>query len=358
MPSIKYPMVRSEDDRIWRKYCGFLDLSLPQFMSIQESLLLQQLEKAARCPLWKKFIGDKTPTSVDEFRHLVPLTTYQDYLPELDTGDGRALPEEPYVWAHTSGASGTFRRVPYTLESYNHSLENLMSALILACSGQKGQSSIKEGDRVLFNVAPSPYLSGILASGASQIFNLRPIISPDKHDGMDFKEKITRGFEASLRTGVDIMVAMTSVLVKTGSDFSQLLLEIAELLVRVLEDDRMRWPGLTAVVAPGAAASGILRSLVPMDTGVVIDASVRQLGEGRFAGAVLRKRIARVPGFAAVVAVDRGGVMVGPFFAAVSLSIVASGSEQSALVLAVPQRDAVFIHVHGGHVAVDIRLRL
>jgi len=79
-----------------------------------------------------------------------------------------------------------------------------------------------EGDRVLFNVAPTPYLSGILASGASRMFDLQPIMPPDMHDGMDFREKITRGFEVSLRTGMDILVAMTSVLVKTGNEFNRM----------------------------------------------------------------------------------------------------------------------------------------
>ncbi len=222
MQYIKYPMVQSEYDRVWTKYCGFLDLSLQQFMSTQESLLLQQLEKLTLCPLWKRLVGHRIPKSINEYRNLVPLTMYEDYLPELDAGNEQALPEEPFVWANTSGAAGRYRRVPYTLEAYNRSLDNLMAVLILACSKQKGRSSLMEGDRVLFNVAPPPYLSGLLACGASQIFNLRPVISPDMYDGMDFKEKITRGFEMSLRTGMDILVAMTSVLVKTGNEFNQM----------------------------------------------------------------------------------------------------------------------------------------
>jgi hypothetical protein len=190
-------------------------------MSIQESSLLQQLDNVASCSLGKKLIGNKAPTSVDEFRQYIPLTNYNDYLPELDPGDESALPQKPYTWAQTSGDSGIFRRVPYTLESYQRTLDNLLAALILACSKHRGQSSIKEGDRVLFNVAPTPYLSGILASGASQLFNLRPIIPPDIHDNMDFKEKVAKGFQMSLSTGVDIILAMTSVLVKTGSDFNR-----------------------------------------------------------------------------------------------------------------------------------------
>jgi hypothetical protein len=220
--STKYPIVQSEYDRVWRKYCGFIDLNLQQFMLIQESLLLQQLERVTRCPMGRRLVGRRTPASAEEYRHLVSLTTYEDYLPELDQGDELALPEEPHVWASTTGAADSYRRVPYTFEAYNRSLDNLMSVFILACSRQKGQSSIMEGDRVLFNVAPSPYLSGILASGASQVFNLRPIMPPDMHDSMDFKEKIARGFEISLKTGIDILVAMTSVLVKTGNEFNRM----------------------------------------------------------------------------------------------------------------------------------------
>ncbi len=215
----EFHIVMSETDKVWLKYCGFLELTVPQFMSIQESLLLQQAERMAHCPLGRRLMGPRAPVSVAEYREVVPLTTYEDYLPEIDPRDAAALPEEPYVWASTSGAGGGCRRVPYTREAYQRSLDNLMSVFILACSRQKGESSLMEGDRVLYNIAPAPYLSGLLAAGASQTFNLRPVMPPDLHDVVDFHEKIARGFEMSLRTGVDIMIAMTSVLVKTANEF-------------------------------------------------------------------------------------------------------------------------------------------
>ncbi|UCB42801.1 MAG: GH3 auxin-responsive promoter family protein, partial [Dehalococcoidales bacterium] len=59
-------------------------------------------------------------------------------------------------------------------------------------------------------------------SGAYQTFNLKAVMPPDEHDSMDFKDKVAKGFETSLKTGVDILVAMTSVLVKLGNDFSEL----------------------------------------------------------------------------------------------------------------------------------------
>ncbi|MBN1190200.1 MAG: GH3 auxin-responsive promoter family protein [Dehalococcoidales bacterium] len=218
---MKYPIVKSGSDRAWLKYCGFLDLSVDQFISIQESLLMQQIEKVSLCKLGQKIMGRNIPRNVKEFRRFVPLTRYEDYLPELDMCDESALVEKPYTWAHTSGGSIAYRKVPIMNEVRQKQLDHLMAAFILACSRCKGQSSVAEGDRVLFNVAPKPYLSGVLATGASETFNMHPVIDPHDHDRLEFREKMTRGFEQSLRTGMDILVAMTGVLVKTGNEFDQ-----------------------------------------------------------------------------------------------------------------------------------------
>ncbi len=220
---MKHPVILSEEDRNWEKYCGFLDLSVKQFMSIQEALLLQQLKCSSQCQLTKKLLGNKIPATVNEFRRSVPLTRYDDYIEELERLDGSALAEKPYVWVQTTGGSNTTKRVPYTYHGYQVALDNLMSVFLLACSRQRGQSDLLDGDKVLFNVAPAPYLSGILASGVSEKFNLKPILSPELHDSMDFKEKVSKGFEKSLSSGVDIIIAMTSVLMQTGERFDKLL---------------------------------------------------------------------------------------------------------------------------------------
>ena len=79
------------------------------------------------------------PVSVEDYRRPVRLTNYEDYLPELYRNNATALPDEPHVWASTSGAAGKCRRVPYTQEAYQRSLDNLMTVFLLACSRQKGQ---------------------------------------------------------------------------------------------------------------------------------------------------------------------------------------------------------------------------
>jgi len=65
---------------IWEKYCGFLDLNLDQFMHIQKRLLREQIQLLSNSELGKHLLGEQTPTSIEEFRDRVPLTTYQDYL--------------------------------------------------------------------------------------------------------------------------------------------------------------------------------------------------------------------------------------------------------------------------------------
>jgi len=68
-------MVKSENDTVWQKHCGFLDLTTEQFMAVQENLLVQQLERISNSPLAKKLMGDHTPRSIEEFRHLCLLYT-------------------------------------------------------------------------------------------------------------------------------------------------------------------------------------------------------------------------------------------------------------------------------------------
>ena len=64
---------------IWQQYCGFLDLSLSEYMAIQERLMLEQIALYAKCPLGRKIMDGAAPQTLDEFRAVVPLTTYRDY---------------------------------------------------------------------------------------------------------------------------------------------------------------------------------------------------------------------------------------------------------------------------------------
>ena len=86
-------MLRNKQyEEIWQKYCSFLDLSLSQYMTIQRSLLMEQVELFANCELGLKIMKGQHPRTVEEFRRMVPLTKYEDYAELLLSKNNNVLP--------------------------------------------------------------------------------------------------------------------------------------------------------------------------------------------------------------------------------------------------------------------------
>ncbi len=149
------PVFQSGDPvRIWQKFCGFLDLSLQEFMDIQEVLLMEQIELVADSSLGKKIMNGHKPGNVEEFRRLVPLTTYEDYAPYIGDCQEDALAIKPKLWAHTSGRGGQFKWAPYTEQALERLGDAALSELILAAANQKGEVRIREGSPFLCVLAP------------------------------------------------------------------------------------------------------------------------------------------------------------------------------------------------------------
>jgi len=70
-------------DEVWAKYCGFLDLTIVEFMELQQRLLMEQIHLLGKSGLGHQLLGERLPSLVEDFRKMVPLTTYRDYLPFL-----------------------------------------------------------------------------------------------------------------------------------------------------------------------------------------------------------------------------------------------------------------------------------
>lgn len=221
MPTSRQPLPWDNPRLLWQKYCGFLDLSLPVFMDIQRQLLMEQIELAADSALGNKLLGGTTPRSVDEFRKAVPLTRYSDYLPFLQAKDDAALAGETLYWAHTSGDHGDFKYVPYTRRAYDLTLDNILAVFLLASARGYGQVGLKASDRVMYNIPSRPYLSGLITFGMQEKFGLRGVLDPAESEHLDFHDRTERQFQKALDTGVDIVVSMTSVLMKVGAKFAE-----------------------------------------------------------------------------------------------------------------------------------------
>ena len=70
-------------DELWQICCGFIDLSLDEFMAIQQRLLSEQLGFLKQCELGRYLINGANISNLEDFRTLIPLTTYDDYAPYL-----------------------------------------------------------------------------------------------------------------------------------------------------------------------------------------------------------------------------------------------------------------------------------
>ena len=95
-------------DEVRQICCGFLDLSIADFMRIQKRLLLEQIGLLKRCELGQRVMDGANPETVEEFRDSVPLTTYADYAPYLLQRRADVLPKKPLLWQYTSGKSGEY----------------------------------------------------------------------------------------------------------------------------------------------------------------------------------------------------------------------------------------------------------
>lgn len=206
---------------LWQRYCGFLDLSIDEFMDIQKELLMEEIELVADSKLGKEIMKGNRPTSVEEFRNLVPLTTYEDYKPYLSKKQENVLAEKPVFWCHTTGQRGDFKWVPYTERHYKRIVDNGVGGLILTCATRKNEINIKGGEKIVYTVAPRPYASWFIAYGMQQQLGLRPLPPLDVAEKIDFQKRIEESFKLALREGVDIVASFSSVLVKIGERFAE-----------------------------------------------------------------------------------------------------------------------------------------
>jgi len=222
-------MVRAEDAyfdklthrELWKRYCGFLDLSIEEFMAIQKELLLDQIERVWSSTLGRKIMGDSKPGSVDEFRHTVPLTTFEDYTPYLSEQREDVLACKPALWCHSSGRQGQFKWVPHSADFLERANKACLSIVTLASARQRGEINYGPGFRFLLVLPPPPYMSGSMIDSLAKRVSFKALPPRDTAGNMPFQRRVAAGFQLALRDGVDVIGAIASVLVKMGEQFEQ-----------------------------------------------------------------------------------------------------------------------------------------
>ncbi|HXY74850.1 MAG TPA: GH3 auxin-responsive promoter family protein [Dehalococcoidales bacterium] len=209
-------------EELWQRCCGFIDLKLSEFMTIQERLLKEQLVLLKKCELGRSILGTANPETINEFRDQVPLTTYENYAPYLTKRRMDVLPRKPILWQYTSGKYGEYqhRWAPVTARQLEE-IEPLIMALVLfSGSKKKNEVAFQLHDKVFYGMAPPPYATGTLARAfPNGLFDFLPPIN--QAEDAPFEERIQQGFKMALSEGLDICLAMSSVTVAIGNRFAQ-----------------------------------------------------------------------------------------------------------------------------------------
>jgi hypothetical protein len=76
---------------------------------------------------------------------------------------------------------------------------------VLAAARERGEVRIKEGDVLVYNTPPRPYISGVVLRALGDEFNFRFVPDMEKTEDMDFQERIKEGFKIGMREGIDIL---------------------------------------------------------------------------------------------------------------------------------------------------------
>jgi hypothetical protein len=214
--------ISHDKELIWKKYCGFMDLSLEEFMIMQKLLLMEQVELISNSELGRIFLGDKKPRNIYEFRKFVPLTRYEDYLPYLSRQDESVLAEKPVIWAYSSMKNGQSKWCPYSAYSLGALADDTIAAFILSSAGRKGEVLVTEGARVVLNLSDIPHIAGIMAYAANQRLRYNAIPQLEESEQVEFDHKISQSFKEALRVGIDYIATSSLGLTNLGDSITQM----------------------------------------------------------------------------------------------------------------------------------------
>ncbi|MCI7812949.1 MAG: GH3 auxin-responsive promoter family protein [Robinsoniella sp.] len=220
----KEKLEKCSSKEVWDEYCGFLDLSMDEYMDIQYRLLKEQIQCYARCGLGKKIMHGEIPATVEEFRKKVPLTTYEDYAEILLNQRTEMLPGEPVVWLETTWESGSRPKkvAPYTREMLDVYTSNILAAMILSTSDERGKFKVRSGDKVLYGLAPLPYATGLFPMLIAPEMDLHFMPSLKEARELSFSQQNKKGFAAAMKSGIDQFFGMSSVVYTITQNFEKL----------------------------------------------------------------------------------------------------------------------------------------
>lgn len=206
--------IRTESkEHIWQEYCGFLDLTMEEYMVIQRRLAMEQIHNWSRSPLGQRFLKGKLPQTLEEFREMVPLTTYRDYADILLKKQDDCLPDKPVLWIQTTWEGGIhpMKAAPYTKGMLDTYKRNMMACFILATGKGRNDFDVAVTDHMLYALAPLPYATGLMPLLLKDEIDIEYLPPVKEAAAMSFSERNIRGFKLGMKKGIEYFFGLGSV---------------------------------------------------------------------------------------------------------------------------------------------------
>lgn len=198
---------------LWNEYCGFLDLTIPEFMQIQRRLMEEQIKLWSSSELGQSILNGRHPKTIEEFRRQVPFTDYIDYADVLLQKRTDMLPEEPIIWIQTTweGGKHPVKVAPYTKGMLDTYKTNMVGCLMLSTSDGRGNFRVSPDDTILYGLAPLPFATGIFPLLLNDEISIEFLPSVKEAEKMSFSERNKKGFKLGLSKGIDFFFGVASV---------------------------------------------------------------------------------------------------------------------------------------------------
>ena len=222
--ALRDQLKKQKYQEIWQQYCGFLDLSMDGYMKIQRRLMEEQIRLWCGCGLGQSILKGRQPKNLEEFRQMVPLTTYDDYADILLSKQPQLLPGNPVIWIQTTweGGKHPIKVAPYTRSMLDTYRNNVIACLILSTSTAKGKFNVSNTDKILYGLAPLPFATGLFPLALNEEADLEFLPAVRDAVNMSFSQRNKAGFKMAMKRDLEFFFGLGSVAYAVSQSLSSM----------------------------------------------------------------------------------------------------------------------------------------